>query len=80
VEIFCKLPTFSYTGTGWGPAACCSDEELGCPLPRLTLLFFGAAKDVPEAAKMVTAGTACLHLESKPTAKQGTAFKPRDGP
>jgi hypothetical protein len=28
---------------------------------RLTLLFFGAAKDVPEAAKMVTAGTACLH-------------------
>jgi hypothetical protein len=30
---------------------------------RLTLLFFGAAKDVPEAAKMVTAGTACLRLE-----------------
>ncbi|HSL02330.1 MAG TPA: hypothetical protein VK901_02160 [Nitrospiraceae bacterium] len=27
-------------------------------MPRLTLLFFGAAKDVPEAAKMVTAGTA----------------------
>jgi hypothetical protein len=25
---------------------------------RLTLLFFGAAEDVPEAAKMVTAGTA----------------------
>jgi hypothetical protein len=25
---------------------------------RLTLLFFGAAKDVPEAAEMVTAGTA----------------------
>jgi hypothetical protein len=33
-----------------------------CPVPRLTLLFFGAAKDVPEAAKMVTAGTACLHF------------------
>jgi len=32
-----------------------------CPVLRLTLLFFGAAKDVPEAAKMVTAGTACLH-------------------
>jgi hypothetical protein len=31
-------------------------------VPRLTLLFFGAAKDVPEAAKMVTAGTAWLHL------------------
>ena len=31
---------------------------LDCPVPRLTLLFFGAAKDVPEAAKMVTAGTA----------------------
>jgi hypothetical protein len=29
-----------------------------CPVPRLTLLFFTAAKDVPEAAKMVTAGTA----------------------
>jgi len=31
-------------------------------VPRLTLLFFGGAEDVPEAAKMVTAGTACLHL------------------
>jgi hypothetical protein len=30
-------------------------------VPRLTLLFFGAAKDVPEAAKMVTAGTAGLN-------------------
>jgi hypothetical protein len=29
---------------------------------RLTLLFFGVAEDVPEAAKMVTAGTACLHF------------------
>jgi hypothetical protein len=37
------------------------NHELNCPVPRLTLLFFGAAKDVPEAAKMVTAGTACLH-------------------
>jgi len=36
---------------------------LDCPVPRLTLLFFGAAKDVPEAAKMVTAGTACLHFD-----------------
>jgi hypothetical protein len=32
-------------------------------VPRLTLLFFGAAKGVPEAAKMVTSGTACLHFE-----------------
>ena len=39
------------------------NDELDCPVPRLTLLFFGAAKDVPEAAKMVTAGTACLHLD-----------------
>jgi hypothetical protein len=36
---------------------------LDCPVPRLTLLFFGAAKDVPEAAKMVTAGTAWLHTQ-----------------
>ena len=33
---------------------------MDCPVPRLTLLFFGAAKDVPEAAKKVTAGTVCL--------------------
>jgi hypothetical protein len=31
-------------------------------VPRLTLLFFGAAKDVPEAAKMVTAGDR-LHFQ-----------------
>jgi hypothetical protein len=41
---------------GFGP-----NDELDCPVPRLTLLFFGAATDVPEAAKMVTAGTACLY-------------------
>jgi hypothetical protein len=35
-------------------------SSLDCPVPRLTLLFFGAAKEVPEAAKMVTAGTAWL--------------------
>jgi len=42
------------------------------PVLRLTLLFFGAAEDVPEAAKMVTAGTARLHFfsqGSKPMAK-----------
>jgi hypothetical protein len=42
-------------------------------VPRLTLLFFGAAKDVPEAAKMVTARTARQHFElfgnCRPTAK-----------
>jgi hypothetical protein len=32
-------------------------------VPRLTLLFFGTAKDVPEAAKMVAAGTVSLHSE-----------------
>jgi hypothetical protein len=32
---------------------------------RLTLFFFGAAKDIPEAAKMVTAGAACLDLICK---------------
>jgi hypothetical protein len=36
-------------------------SSLDCPVSHLTLLFFGAAKDVPEAAKMVTAGTACPH-------------------
>jgi len=36
---------------------------LSCPVSRLTLLFFGVAKDIPEAAKMVTAGTALLHFE-----------------
>jgi hypothetical protein len=35
---------------------------VGLPVPRLTLLFFGAAKDVPEAAKTVTAGTARRHF------------------
>jgi hypothetical protein len=35
-------------------------SSLACPVPRLTLLFFSAAKDVPEAAKMVTAGTGWL--------------------
>jgi hypothetical protein len=36
-------------------------NKLDCPVPHLTLLFFGAAKDVPEAAKMVTARTARLN-------------------
>jgi hypothetical protein len=31
-----------------------------CLVPRLTLLFFGEAKNIPEAAKTVTAGTACV--------------------
>lgn len=38
-------------------------SSLECPVPRLTLLFFSAAKDVPEAAKMVTAGTTWLWLD-----------------
>jgi hypothetical protein len=32
-------------------------------VPHLTLLFFGATEDVPEAAKMVAAGTACARVE-----------------
>jgi hypothetical protein len=40
-------------------------SSLDCPVPRLTLLFFGPAKDLPEAAKMVTARTACLHLDKQ---------------
>ena len=42
---------------------------------RLTLLFFGAAEDVPEAAKMVTAGTARLTSILK-TASQGPNVSP----
>jgi hypothetical protein len=34
---------------------------------RLTLLFFGAAKDIPEAAEMVTARTVCPHFSAKQT-------------
>ena len=49
-------------------------------MPRLTLLFFSAAKDVPEAARMVTAGTARHLFEQfgscKPKVKYGPAFKP----
>ena len=48
---------------------------LDCPVPRLTLLFFGAAKDVPEAAKMVTAGTACLHLDQQANGQTGHSFQ-----
>jgi len=39
-----------------------------CAVPRLTLLFFGAAKGFPEVAKMVTAGIA-PHFEGKQAAK-----------
>jgi hypothetical protein len=44
-------------------------------VPRLTLLFFGAAKDVPEAAKMVTARTACLHFEMQPNGQTWPCFQ-----
>jgi hypothetical protein len=45
-------------------------------VPRLTLIFFGASKDVPEAAKMVIAGAACPNFSrSKPMAKHDPAFK-----
>ena len=38
------------------------ESEPGCPVPGLTLLSFGPTEDIPEATKMVTAGTACLVL------------------
>jgi hypothetical protein len=38
--------------------------SLDGPALRLMLHFFGAAKDVPEAAKIVTSGTACLENSS----------------
>ena len=49
-------------------------------MPRLTLLFFGAAKDVPEAAKMVTAGTACPHSDVQAKGQTGQRFRRRYGP
>ena len=61
--------------SGFGP-----NDELDCPVPRLTLLFFGAAKDVPEAAKMVTAGTACLHSDVQAKGQTGHRFRRRYGP
>jgi hypothetical protein len=45
-------------------------------VPRLTLLFFGAAKDVPEAAKMVTARTARLPCELFRTCKPTANYDP----
>jgi hypothetical protein len=51
--------------TVWPACSCKAARSwLDCPVPRLTLLFFGAAEDVPEAAKMVTAGTALLRRYS----------------
>ena len=62
--------------SGFGP-----NHELDCPVPHLTLLFFGAAKDVPEAAKMVTAGTACLHSDVQAKGQTGYCFiRRRYGP
>jgi len=54
--------------------------QLDCPVPRLTLLFFGAAKDVPEAAKMVTAGTACLHFTIRANGQNKALFSSRATP
>jgi hypothetical protein len=56
------------------------NHELDCPVPRLTLLFFGAAKDVPEAAKMVTAGTACPYFDVQAKGQTGHCFRRRYGP
>jgi hypothetical protein len=46
-------------------------SPLDRPVPRLTLLFFSATKDVPEAAKMVTAGTAWLQLNMQANGPMG---------
>ena len=62
--------------SGFGP-----NNELDCPVPRLTLLFFDAAKDVPEATKMATAGTACLHSDVQAKGQTGYCFiRRRYGP
>jgi hypothetical protein len=50
-------------------------SSLDCPVPRLTLLFFGAAEDVPEAAKMVTAGTAWRHFEMQANGQTGPCLQ-----
>src|ERR1035438_4313993 len=65
----------SHDGQPSGTSGFDPNHELDCPVPRLTLLFFGAAKDVPEAAKMVTAGTACLHLDEQANGQTGHCFQ-----
>ena len=65
----------SHDGQPSGTSGFDPNHELDCPVPRLTLLFFGAAKDVPEAAKMVTAGTACLHLDQQANGQTGHCFQ-----
>jgi hypothetical protein len=70
----------SHDGQPSGTSGFDPNHELDCPLPRLTLLFFGAAKDVPEAAKMVTAGTACLHPDMQAKGQTGHCFRRRYGP
>jgi hypothetical protein len=55
--------------SGFGP-----NNELDCPLPRLTLLFFGGAEDVPEAAKWSPPGQPAYIPTCKPKAKRDTAL------
>jgi hypothetical protein len=64
-QVMCERMRVEAHAADWGdrgeitcrssPAA---SYRVGYPVSRLTLLFFGAAKDVPEAAETVTAGTA----------------------
>ena len=70
----------SHDGEPSGTSGLGPNHEMDCPVPRLTLLFFGAAKDVPEAAKMVTAGTACLHSDMQAKGQTGHSFRRRYGP
>ena len=70
----CEIGPPTSGTSGFGP-----NDELDCPVPRL-LLFFGAAKDVPEAEKMVTAGTACLHSDVQAKGQTGHCFRRRYGP
>jgi len=46
-------------------------SALDCLVPRLTLLFFSAAEDLSEAARMVTAGTAWLQLSMQANGAMG---------
>src|ERR1039458_8027604 len=70
----------SHDGEPSGTSGLGPNHEMDCPVPRLMLLFFGAAKDVPEAAKMVTAGTACLHPNMQAKGQTGHCFRRRYGP
>jgi len=67
----------SHDGLPSGTAGFGPNDELDCPVPRLTLLIFGAAKDVPEAAKWSPPGQPAYIPTCKPKAERDT---PLGGP